>query len=41
MSVLESGYAYGIKLAFYNDSVLSYVEQTSVWKFRVEDLNER
>ena len=41
MTVLESGYAYGIKLAFYNDSVLSYVEQPDTWKFRVEDLNER
>jgi len=41
MSGLQKGYAYGIKVAFYNDSVLSYVEQPYIWKFRVEDLNER
>jgi len=41
MSGLQRGYAYGIKVAFYNDSVLSYVEQPYIWKFRVEDLNER
>ena len=36
MDLLEPGYAYGIKVAYYDDSVSSYVEQPYVWKFRVE-----
>jgi hypothetical protein len=38
MSVLEPGYSYGIKLAYYSDSVQSYIEQPEIWKFRVEKL---
>lgn len=38
MDLLEPGYSYGIKVAFYDDSVGSYVEQAPVWKFRVENL---
>ena len=37
MSMLAAGYAYGLKFAFYNDSVGSWVEQPEVFKFRVED----
>lgn len=36
IDLLEAGYAYGIKFAFYNDSVQSYEEQPEVFKFRVE-----
>ena len=35
-SLLEPGYAYGIKLSFYNGAVSSYEEQPEVFKFRVE-----
>ena len=35
MSLLEEGYMYGLKFAFYEDSVSSYVEQPYVFKFRV------
>jgi hypothetical protein len=35
-SLLEAGYAYGIKLSFYNGAVSSYEEQPEVFKFRVE-----
>ena len=38
MSVLQKGYSYGIKVAFYDEN--SYVEQPYLWKFRVESLNE-
>ena len=38
MSVLQTGYSYGIKVAFYDEN--SYVEQPYLWKFRVESLNE-
>ena len=38
MSVLQEGYSYGIKVAFYDEN--SYVEQPYLWKFRVESLNE-
>ena len=34
-SCLEPGYSYGIKFAFYQEG--SYVEQPSVFKFRIED----
>jgi len=34
--LLEPGYSYGIKLAYYDDLVDSYVEQPYLWKFRVE-----
>ena len=36
MGLFEPGYAYGIKLAYYNGSVGSYVEQPETFKFRVE-----
>ena len=36
MDLLEPGYSYGIKVAFYDDAVSSYVEQPYIWKFRVE-----
>ena len=36
MKMLEKGYMYGIKLAFYNNSVGSWVEQPETFKFRVE-----
>ena len=37
MSLLDPGYAYGIKFAFYNSAVSSWVEQNQTFKFRVED----
>ena len=36
MGLFEPGYAYGIKLAYYNGSIGSYVEQPETFKFRVE-----
>lgn len=36
MGLFEPGYAYAIKLAYYNGSVGSYVEQSETFKFRVE-----
>ena len=36
MEMLEKGYMYGIKLAYYNNSVGSWVEQPETFKFRVE-----
>tara|TARA_R110002051_G_scaffold319460_1_gene403560 strand:+ start:34 stop:1221 length:1188 start_codon:yes stop_codon:yes gene_type:complete len=38
MGILQEGYSYGIKVAFYDEN--SYVEQPYLWKFRVESLNE-
>jgi hypothetical protein len=35
MDMLESGYAYGVKLAYYANN--GYNEQPEVFKFRVED----
>ena len=37
MSLLEPGYAYGVKVAFYDDRNLSWREQPHTFKFRVED----
>jgi len=37
MSLLEPGYAYGFKFAFYDSAVSSWVEQNKLFKFRVED----
>tara|TARA_Y100000310_G_C20680949_1_gene815908 strand:+ start:1043 stop:2584 length:1542 start_codon:yes stop_codon:yes gene_type:complete len=37
MSMLEDGYMYEIKLSYYNDSIGSWVEQPSTFKFRVEE----
>ena len=36
MEMLESGYMYGIKFAFYNEDVGAWVEQPDGFKFRVE-----
>lgn len=36
VNLLESGYIYGIKYAFYEDSVSSYREQSNIFKFRVD-----
>ena len=38
MDLLEPGYSYGIKVAYYNETVDSYVEQPHEWKFRVEEV---
>tara|TARA_S200002703_G_scaffold111429_1_gene97073 strand:+ start:978 stop:2450 length:1473 start_codon:yes stop_codon:yes gene_type:complete len=38
MDLLEPGYSYGIKLAYYEETVGSYVEQPYMWKFRVEEV---
>ena len=35
-ALLEAGYAYGIKLSYYNGASNSYEEQPEVFKFRVE-----
>ena len=37
MSMLEGGYMYEIKLSYYNDSIGSWLEQPSAFKFRVEE----
>jgi hypothetical protein len=36
MSMLEAGYMYGVRLAYYNDSVGAWVDQPETFKFRVE-----
>ena len=36
MKLLEPGYSYGIKLAFYDDNTKAYVEHPDVYKFRVK-----
>mgnify|MGYP006415902799 CR=1 FL=1 len=36
MSMLQSGYAYGVTVAYYNDSIADWVQQPEVFKFRVE-----
>ena len=36
MRNLEKGYAYGLKFAYYNESVGDWAEQTETFKFRVE-----
>jgi len=33
---LDPGYSYGIKVAYYDETVNNYVEQPYTWKFRVE-----
>ena len=37
MSLLASGYEYGIKFSFYDNGLNSWVEQPDVFRFRVED----
>jgi hypothetical protein len=37
MNLLQPGYAYGVKLAFYNDRNSSWQEQDEIFKFRVEE----
>ena len=39
MKLFEPDYAYGIKIAFYNEN--SWVEQPYTWKFRIEDLDRQ
>ena len=36
MNLLEPGYAYGLKFAFYDNSTKSWQEQKESFKFRVE-----
>ena len=36
MALFEPGYVHGIKLAFYNEDIGSWVEQSETFKFRVE-----
>ena len=35
MSMLESGYAYGINLAFYNEDIGDYVDQPETFKSKI------
>ena len=37
MKLLEPGYSYAFKFAFYDNAVSSWVEQPDTFKFRVED----
>ena len=37
MNMLEGDYAYGLKFAFYNGAIGSWVEQPDIFKFRVEE----
>jgi len=37
MNLLQPGYAYAVKFAFYDPELVSWVEQEDVFKFRVED----
>jgi hypothetical protein len=36
MEMLETGYMYGVRLAFYNEDISAWVEQPETFKFRVE-----
>jgi len=36
MGMLETGYMYGIKFAFYNEDISSWVEQPETFKFKVQ-----
>ena len=36
VELLEPGYGYAIQFAYYNGALSSYVEQSEVFKFRVE-----
>lgn len=40
MKMLEPDYAYGIRFAFYNGSINSWVEQPNTFKFRVQDFED-
>ena len=37
MALLQPGYAYGIKFAFYDPAVATWNEYPDVFKFRVEE----
>jgi len=37
MTMLEAGYAYGIKFAFYDEGASSWNEYPDIFKFRVEE----
>mgnify|MGYP000011518720 CR=1 FL=1 len=38
IKLLEPGYSYGVKVAYYDEVVDSYIEQPHIWKFRVEEV---
>jgi len=40
MSIFEPGYMYGIRLSFYDDSLMDWKEQKNIFKFRVDEDNE-
>ena len=40
MSLFEPGYMYGLRLSFYDDSLLDWKEQKHIYKFRVDEDNE-
>ena len=37
MSLLEPGYAYGLKFAYYNELLQDWVEQPEIFKFMVDE----
>jgi hypothetical protein len=37
MGLLEAGYGYGFKFAFYDPELNSWIEQDRIFKFRVEE----
>jgi hypothetical protein len=37
MGLLDGGYSYGFKFAFYDPELSTWTEQDKVFKFRVED----
>ena len=37
MTLLEPGYAYAFKFAFYDEELKTWTEQDQAFKFRVED----
>lgn len=37
VSMLEAGYMYGVRFAYYNNSIADWIEQPEVFKFRVEE----
>ena len=36
MNLLQPGYEYGFKIAFYDDDLVSWQEQDKLFKFRVK-----
>jgi hypothetical protein len=37
MSMLEPGYAYGLKFAYYDELIGEWVEQPEIFKFKVDE----